>query len=44
MFLRPAPPAFGSPGYRLPKNFVAMTTRSRRARSRPMKSPMIFSE
>jgi hypothetical protein len=34
----------GSPGYRLPLNFVAMTSRSRRALCRPTWSPMIFSE
>ena len=30
--LRPAPPPLGSPGYMLPQNLVAITTRSRRAR------------
>jgi len=34
--LRLAPPPFGSPGYRFPKNFVAMTMRSRRVRLLPI--------
>jgi hypothetical protein len=34
--LRLAPPPFGSPGSRFPKNFVAMTMRSRRVRLLPI--------
>ena len=42
--LRLVPPAFGSPGKRLPKNFVAMTARRRFAGTLPTCSPMIASE